>query len=101
VFDPSEQVDLVAIRESLRKMTDRELLEYAGRVHGEPAGVVWSDAPHVPHSVRGDARGVETQEERGYLITLSPNTLNRPKVYPQRGSGRHPHIVCWNRKNWS
>jgi hypothetical protein len=28
VFNPSEQVDLVAIRERLRKMTDRELLEY-------------------------------------------------------------------------
>ena len=28
MFDPSEQVDLEAIRERLRKMTDRELLEY-------------------------------------------------------------------------
>jgi hypothetical protein len=28
VFDPSEQVDREAIRERLRKMTDRELFEY-------------------------------------------------------------------------
>jgi hypothetical protein len=28
VFDPSEAIDLDAIRARLRKMTDRELLEY-------------------------------------------------------------------------
>ena len=28
VFDPSEVIDLEAIRARLRKMTDRELLEY-------------------------------------------------------------------------
>lgn len=28
MFDPSEQIDLEAIRDRLRKMTDSELLEY-------------------------------------------------------------------------
>jgi hypothetical protein len=46
--------------------------------HGEPAGILWHDAPHVYHSVRGNPRRAAAAEsgagtrgfERRYRVNL-------------------------------